>query len=101
MSTNSIQNQFSKYAKEYGNNNIIQQIVSKALVRDIVNYPKRILELGCGSGQIFNYIHWKFDLYDAIDNSSKMCELHPKVDNLNVECFNFDDDAFSEYIKIF
>ncbi len=99
MSTNSIQNQFSKYAKEYGNNNIIQQIVSKALVRDIVGYPKRILELGCGSGQVFKYIDWKFDFYKAIDSSSRMCELHPKADNLDISCFNFDDDAFFNSIK--
>ena len=41
----SVQNQFSKYANDYSSNNIIQQIVSKALVRDINSKPKRILEL--------------------------------------------------------
>ena len=66
MSKNSIKNQFSKYAKEYGDNNIIQQIVSKALIRDIKGKPKRILELGCGSGQVFNHIDWEFDIYHAI-----------------------------------
>ncbi len=99
MSTNSIKNQFSKYAKEYENNNIIQKIVSKALVRDIKNKPKRILELGCGSGQVFNHINWDFEYYKAIDASFKMCDLHPKALHLDINCFNFDDDIFFKSIK--
>ena len=99
MSNNQFNNQFSKYAKEYGNHNIIQQIVSKALVRDIKGKPKKILELGCGSGQVFRYIDWEFDFYKAVDSSPKMCELHPKTSNLEVVCFNFDEDTFFESIK--
>jgi malonyl-CoA O-methyltransferase len=99
MSNQSIQNQFSKYAKEYGDNNIIQQIVSKALVRDIENHPKNILELGCGSGQVFNFINFKFDSYTAIDSSFKMCELHQKQTNLNTICLDFDKKEFFEYIR--
>ena len=99
MSNNSSKNQFSKYAKEYGNNNIIQQIVSKALVRDIQNKPKRILELGCGSGQIFQHIDWEFDFYKAIDNSSSMCKLHPKASKVEVNYCDFDDDSFYNSIK--
>jgi len=56
MSKTSILNQFSKYAKEYGNNNIIQQLVSKALVRDVENKPKKILELGCGSDKFLDIL---------------------------------------------
>ena len=99
MSEISIQNQFSKYAKEYGDNNIIQQIVSKALVRDIVGKPKNILELGCGSGQVFSHINWEFDSYKAIDSSISMCKLHPKEKNLDIHCFNFDDNSFFNYIE--
>ena len=99
MSKATVQNQFSKYAKKYGNHNIIQQIVSKALVREIENKPKKILELGSGSGQIFKHINWDFDEYTAIDVSSKMCELHPKAENLEVCCFNFDDESFFKFIQ--
>ncbi len=99
MSEQLLQNQFSKYAKEYGDNNIIQQIVSKALVRDIQNKPKRILELGCGSGQVFNYIDWEYDFYKAIDDSLDMCQLHPTDKNLIVKCFNFDSELFFNEIK--
>jgi malonyl-CoA O-methyltransferase len=95
----SIENQFTKYAKDYDDNNIIQRIVSKALVREITDEPKRILELGCGSGQIFREIDWSFDSYKAIDFSYTMCEIHPKADNLIVKCFDFDTLSFLEEIQ--
>lgn len=95
----SVQNEFSKHANEYNSYNIIQQIVAKSLVRDIQNQPKRILELGCGSGQIFKYIDWSPDFYKAIDFSASMCDLHPKASNVEVCCYNFDTPEFIEAIK--
>jgi len=95
----SVKKQFSKYANQYNNHNIIQQIAAKSIVRDINGKPKRILELGCGSGQIFKYITWKLDFYKAIDFSSSMCELHPKAKNVQVECHDFDDNSFHNSIK--
>lgn len=95
----SVKNQFSKYANEYKNHNIIQQIVAKSLVRELKFQPKRILELGCGSGQVFNHISWEVEFYKAIDASSSMCELHPKADNIEVKCLNFDTDEFINEIK--
>ena len=92
-------NQFSKYAKEYKSHNIIQQICAKSLVRELKTEPKRILELGCGSGQVFNHISWDVDFYKAIDFSSSMCELHPKGKNIEVKCFDFDTQEFLEEIK--
>jgi len=91
------QKEFSKYANQYNNYNIIQQIVSKAIVRDIdklTQKPKKILELGCGSGQIFNKIDFEFDYYKAIDFSQQMCNLHPKSKNLDIQCIDFDSQSF-------
>ena len=99
MQLMSDKNQFSKYAKSYNSYNIIQQLVAKSLVRELGCEPKRILELGCGSGQIYKYIAWKVDFYHAIDASASMCELHPKGKNIQVECFDFDSDVFFEAIK--
>ena len=92
-------NQFSKYANEYKSYNIIQQICAKSLVRELKSKPKRILELGCGSGQIFANVNWEFDKYLAIDGSQEMCNLHPKVKNLEIKCFNFDSVEFFNEIK--
>ena len=94
-----VQKQFSKHAKEYNSYNIIQQIVSKALVREINTQPKRILELGCGSGQVFKNIKFPFDYYKAIDFSSEMCDIHPKHKNLYVSCLNFDSKKFHDELK--
>ena len=95
----SVKNQFSKYAKEYKNHNIIQQIVAKSLVRELKFQPKRILELGCGSGQVFNHISWEVEFYKAIDASVSMCELHPKSVNIEVKCLNFDTQDFINEIR--
>lgn len=95
----SIENQFSKYAKEYKSHNIIQQIVAKSLVRELKNKPKRILELGCGSGQVYKYIDWDIQMYKAIDSSESMCKLHPKAKNLYIRCFDFDTKEFINEIK--
>jgi len=95
----SAKNEFSKHANQYNSYNIIQQIIAKSLVRDIKTKPKRILELGCGSGQIIKYISWDYDYYKAIDFSQNMCELHPKSDKIDVKCFDFDTEEFINSIK--
>jgi malonyl-CoA O-methyltransferase len=95
----SIQEQFSKHANEYNSYNIIQQIISKALVREIMLQPKRILELGCGSGQIFKNIDFNFEYYKAIDFSKRMCEIHPKDKSLDVVCLDFDTEEFHKNLE--
>ena len=95
----SIESEFSKYAKNYDNNNIIQRIVSRALVRELETKPKTILELGCGSGQIFRQIDWDVTQYLACDFSSSMCAIHPTNEYVEVCCVDFDSDIFWEKIK--
>ena len=95
----SIKNEFSKHANEYNNNNIIQQIIAKSLIRELKKEPKKILELGCGSGQVFNHITWPIEFYKAIDFSPEMCELHPKNRNIEVKCYDFDTQEFLDEIK--
>lgn len=94
-----VQEQFSKYANEYNSNNIIQQIISKALVRELDFEPKRILELGCGSGQVFKNINFDFEYYKAIDFSSTMCDIHPKHSNLELVCLDFDTQKFHDSLQ--
>ena len=95
----SIKNEFSKHANEYNDHNIIQQIIAKSLIRELKKEPKRILELGCGSGQVFNHITWPVDFYKAIDFSPEMCKLHPKNRNVQVKCYDFDTEEFLAEIK--
>lgn len=95
----SIKSEFSEHANDYDGNNIIQRIVSRALVREIENNPKKILELGCGSGQVYRQIDWDIESYKAIDFSQDMCNLHPQDANLQVKCFDFDTKEFFDEIK--
>lgn len=95
----SVENQFSKYANEYNNHNIIQQIAAKSLIRELKSKPKRVLELGCGSGQVYSCVDWEIEYYKAIDFSASMCRLHPKAKNIEVKCFDFDSDEFFEDTK--
>lgn len=95
----SVQEEFSKHAQKYNSHNIIQQIISKALVRELSFEPKRILELGSGSGQVFKNIDFDFDYYKAIDFSKQMCEIHPKHPNLQIECLDFDTQEFHQNIQ--
>jgi len=91
--------EFDKYAATYDKYNIIQKIVSKALIRDIKNNPRTILDLGCGNGQVFSYINWNFDRYIGVDFSKKMCNLHPKTKKSKIYCLSFDEIAFFEKFK--
>ncbi len=95
----SVKNEFSKYANEYKNHNIIQQLIAKSLVRDLEFQPKNILELGCGSGQVYKNISWDINFYIAIDFSKQMCALHPKAKNIQVKCFDFDSEEFFDFLK--
>jgi malonyl-CoA O-methyltransferase len=95
----SINSEFGEHAKEYDAYNIIQKIVSRALVRELDFEPKRILELGCGSGQVLKNIDFAFEYYKAIDFSQSMCHLHPKAKNVEVCCFDFDSKECRDNIK--
>ncbi len=96
---NIVNKEFSKHAEEYNHYNIIQQIVSKAMVRELGFKPRRILELGCGSGQVFKNIDFDFEYYKAIDFSQNMCDIHPKQKNLDIVCVDFDSVDFHNTIK--
>lgn len=96
---NIVNQEFSKHANDYNKYNIIQQIVSKALIRELDFQPQRILELGCGSGQVFKNIDFDFEYYKAIDFSQNMCDIHPKQKNLDIVCVDFDSSDFHNTIK--
>ena len=47
-----VQSEFSRYADQYGNYNIIQEKVVRKLLDDLKEKPKNILDLGCGKGAL-------------------------------------------------
>lgn len=72
-----VHREFSKHAAVYGERNIIQREVVKKLLLMTHDTPRRILDLGCGSGTLFSYLDWEFDRFVGVDFSSQMLSFHP------------------------
>lgn len=106
-----VQSEFSKYADQYGNYNIIQEKVVRKLLNDLQEQPRRILDLGCGKGALFSAIDWDVEHFVGVDFAPGMLELHPKEgDNVEVlECvygdFNdvtlFEQLSYNDFDRIF
>lgn len=106
-----VQREFSRYADDYGNYNIIQEQVVAKLINDLPSKPKYILDLGCGEGALFNAIDWQVEHFVGVDFAHRMLELHPKEASnaVLVECvygdFNdadlFEALSFYEFERIF
>lgn len=79
-----IQHEFSRFAEQYGQYDEIQKRVAQRLIACLPSKPKRILDLGCGRGAIYELIDWKMDHFIGIDFAPRMLELHPKA--ADVEC---------------
>ncbi len=90
--------EFSKRAKDYQDYNYLQVKIAKKLISQISNKPKRILDLGCGSGEVFKEIDWEYEKFIAVDFAKNMCKLHPK--NPKIEVLNFDFDDKNLYKKL-
>ena len=106
-----VQREFSRYADDYGNYNIIQEQVVAKLINDLQSRPEHILDLGCGEGALFNAIDWHVEHFVGVDFAQRMLELHPKeaLHAELVECvygdFNdpnlFEALSFYEFERIF
>ncbi|MBN2895406.1 MAG: methyltransferase domain-containing protein [Campylobacterales bacterium] len=84
--------EFSRFASQYGRYNLIQDQVANKLVLDTVLKPKRILDLGCGSGAIVKRLDWEIECFVGIDLAEGMLAEHPKRDR--VECLLGDFNDF-------
>lgn len=87
--------EFSKRASSYQKHNIIQEKVVKKLIKNICSNPKKILDLGCGSGAVYKSITWSVDQFIGVDKATNMCELHPRdkciqLINEDFEALNFE-----------
>ena len=86
-----ISSEFSKYALEYNTYNIIQNKVVKELLNKLTYKPKRILDLGCGSGALCKAINWEYNSFLGIDLAQGMLDLHPKSKNIKCIYGDFND----------
>lgn len=94
----SARHEFSRYAAEYGSRNVIQRLVAKKLVTTS-EHPKRVLDLGCGSGTLYSLINWDVERFVGVDFSEQMLEHHPKDANVELLWGNFNDPLLFEGLK--
>ena len=95
-----IQKEFSRFAHEYGKYNIIQNRVAQKLVDDVKDTPQRILDLGCGNGNIAAKIQWPYKKLVGVDFSQEMLDLHPKNETIECRLGDFNEDKlFEELVK--
>ena len=83
--------EFSRRANTYNDHMPIQQSVAKHLISGLQNRPKRILDLGCGSGEIYRSIDWDIEHFVGVDSSKEMSQNHPI--SANVEIINEDFES--------
>lgn len=91
-----ISSEFSKYAPHYNSYNIIQNMVVEKLLSYVNEKPKRILDLGCGSGSVCRAINWEYEYFSGVDFAKGMLELHPKSSKIESIYGDFNDDKLFE-----
>lgn len=92
-----IETEFSRYAQSYDKYNIIQKKVIKHLLNRVKSKPKKILDIGCGRGGVYNEIDWDFNYFLGIDFAKEMLRFHPTSEKIELICADFNKaDIFYE-----
>ena len=76
--------EFSRHAHSYDTHTFVQKEVAKYLVSKLSSEPKRILDLGCGSGEVYKNIDWKIDHFVGVDSSQEMSQMHPTCKDTSI-----------------
>ncbi len=96
--------EFSRFADEYDNHNIIQEMVSKKLCQHLSkNHYENILDIGAGRGAIYQQLSQKnisFKNFVALDFSQEMLDLHPSNNYIQKQCVDFNQQHFTSSLKI-
>ncbi len=91
-----VKKRFSRNLKTYKDNSVVQNKMADRLVEMIDFQPKKILELGCGSGLLTENLVKKFDTttFDAIDIVED-CEKYIKEISPNINFYHSDIETFN------
>lgn len=86
--------EFSRHAHTYDEHTFVQKEVARYLVEHITSKPKRILDLGCGSGEVYKHITWPLESFVGVDCSEAMSERHPNSHEVSILCEDFESPLF-------
>lgn len=92
--------EFSRQAKNYDSHTVVQKRVAAYLFSKISTMPQKILDLGCGTGEVSRQISWQYSKLVAVDDARGMCDIHPIAKNITVLNENFESDVFKEYVRV-
>ncbi len=98
MKSKEVVKEFSKNARTYNRYNVIQKQVAKKLLGLVEDKPKRIIDLGSGSGELYKLIDWDIEKFLAVDISKNMCSLHPKEKKIEVLNINYEKDELYKVV---
>lgn len=82
--------EFSRHAHTYDEYTLVQKEVARYLVEHITSKPKCILDLGCGSGEVYKHITWSLESFVGVDCSQAMSARHPKSHEVSIVCEDFE-----------
>ena len=94
-------NEFSRFAHQYDQHNMIQAEVAKRLISGLsTNHYQNIIDLGCGSGAVYHNIQEQniaYDTFMALDSSKEMLAIHPN--DAKVQKIHADFNTLETYQK--
>lgn len=91
--------EFSRHAHTYDEYTFVQKEVARYLVEKIVSTPKRILDLGCGRGEVYKNISWECESFVGIDSSEAMSAHHPKDAKVSIVNLDFESPTLKEIVQ--
>jgi len=95
--------EFSRFATEYEQYNIIQSKVATTLVSMLpLSHYQTIIDLGAGSGKVYQNLMARkitFQEFIALDSSKEMLALHPNGSSIKKICADFNLPQTFEQLK--
>jgi len=95
--------EFSRFAHQYDQHNMIQAEVAKTLVSKVPQGSyESIIDIGCGSGAVYANLKGadlSFDHLTVLDSSQNMLDIHPQNEKIQKICGDFNSDDFKHSLK--
>lgn len=88
--------EFSRHANSYDNLTSVQKEVARYLVSQIGSSAKTILDLGCGSGEIYKNITWPIIHFDGVECATQMSAKHPAAKEVRIIHEDFESPQLAQ-----
>jgi len=92
--------EFSRHAHTYDAHTSVQKEVAQYLVSHVLGNPQTILDLGCGSGEVFRNITWPIKHFVGVDSSAPMLCKHPTCKEIVTYCADFEAPSLHQRLNV-